>query len=88
MKIDYIDGFSDSIVLIYGMENIIVSATNLYALRSVVKLVCNRKYFKAIIIGCSMISSITYHLLEHSKHDMPSFRRVKDKKTRKDTFIC
>jgi hypothetical protein len=56
------------------MENVIVASTNLYALRSIHALWSNKAYANCFLITASMISSIAYHLVEHSKHGMPGIK--------------
>jgi hypothetical protein len=52
------------------MENLIVSASNLYALYPLYLSIRSRKFINVILLAGSMTSSILYHLSEHSKHNL------------------
>lgn len=52
------------------MDNIIVSASNLYALFGSIQFYKNGEYINSFLINCAMISSILYHLAESNKHNM------------------
>jgi len=53
------------------MENLLMTLTNLYALRAIYTAYNNKYYFASIIITLTCLASIVYHLSE-TKHGMNS----------------
>lgn len=53
------------------MENLFVTASNLYSLRAINAAIKRKQYLTAIVIGSATIGSIIYHLSE-TKHNMHS----------------
>ena len=53
------------------MENIIIAATNLYAIRGIISHFAKHNYTEAGFIFGAMMCSITYHLIENIKHPLP-----------------
>lgn len=53
------------------MENIIVAASNLYAILPIAYNYQHNHLFNAFILTCAMAASIAYHLIETHKHNMP-----------------
>lgn len=58
------------------MENILVSASNLYGLCGIVISHKLNLIPEIVLLSGSMISSICYHLSEHSKHYFPGFKFI------------
>lgn len=52
-----------------------MSATNFYALRPIYYAIDKAYYLHACMLFCAMMSSIMYHLFEHSKHNMPGINQ-------------
>lgn len=59
------------------MDNLCVTATNLYALRAINTCIKNNSYLNALLLTGAMTSSIIYHALENAKHNMTGIPRFK-----------
>lgn len=53
------------------MENLVVAASNLYALRAIVFAADKGAYDLVAVITCAMMLSVAYHLVERVKHKLP-----------------
>src|SRR5437868_9552490 len=60
-----------SYIFDFIMENLFVTATNLYALRAIKLAFEQQKYLECGVLSCATIASIVYHLSE-TKHSMKS----------------
>lgn len=60
------------------MANLIVSASNLYAIRAIDQVLSYGGQLESVLLTSAAIASILYHTLESAKHDMagiPKFQR-------------